>query len=136
MINKAATISLVALLSIALVGVAVTHSVSAQSTTFLGDKGDKGKKPTAPKASVKVLVKVNNIPADTKELKAFLQVDGQKTIPKTVSMNGTQEDSAAIMFNKVNASKGDGFAVTVNDHIATGEIKDLKKPNKIEVKLS
>lgn len=132
--NKSATISLVALFSIALLGVSAAHfngsAIAASSSTFLG-----GKKP--PKAdNAKVLVMVKNIPTGTKDLKAFLQIETQKTVSKTVSMNGTNESSAAIMFNKLNASKGDGFAVTVNDHIGEGVIKDLKKPNKVTVSLS
>lgn len=134
MINITPTKSLIAIGIITaclLTTTAITHqNVSAKKPD---DKGDKGK--DKKKSDVKVHVKVNGIPVGTGAISATLTVGANSPQIRTQTLDDN-ETSLAINFNKISASKGDTFTVTVNDRVVDGKITETKKPNKVTVNLS
>lgn len=125
--NKLVTASLVALLTVALVGVAGAHTSGVPIAAAKGVA-----------KNIKVQVHVTGIPTGTTSLIALLQVGGQGTPVQKIQAIDENSTDTTIMFNKIKGNLGDAFVVSVNGVQASGKLSDTlpNKPNKIDVKLS
>jgi hypothetical protein len=86
--------------------------------------------------NIKILLKVSDIPKDTSALAVQVGLKGAQ-ISKSVHVEGDKQIAIPFQFKKLDPCPvlGDSFSGDVNGTSFNGELKSLKKPNKVSVSL-